>query len=161
MQEVEKDLEYSLPSRALATLGLLIVPPITLVILAAGVWGIANGDGLWRKSQGMIVLLTGFYMCYALREWIRGWHAYRTTYIVGNTGVKVIERGKQPRQLSWEEFYLGVNKRLLPAVVLFSSQGEKPVFLFNNGMHGISREYEQVRDLAVRKLGDRMRTRWL
>jgi hypothetical protein len=161
MREEITGLSYSHPSRFLATLGLLIVPLVIVLALTAAIWGIVNGDGPWRKSEGVIVLLTGIYMCYGLREWIRGWHAYRTTYVVGDAGVRIMEPGKEPRQISWEQFSFGINKRLLPSVVLFSSHVEKPVVFFNNGMSGISCEYEQVRDLAVVKLGDRMRTRLL
>jgi|APFre7841882724_1041349.scaffolds.fasta_scaffold02699_2 hypothetical protein len=161
MQGATAELSYGHPSRLLVTFGFLIVPLVVVVILFAAVRGLVSGGGYWHRTQGVIVLLIGIYMCYGLREWIRGRHAYRTTYLVGDTGVRVVEPGKEPQLIHWEEFSSGIHKKLLPAVVLFSPHIAKPVTFFNNGTRGTSRDFEHVRDLAVGKLGARMRTRWL
>lgn len=160
MRAETAELSHSHPSRFLVTIGFVIVPFVIVLILVAAIWGVVSGDRYWVNTQGVIVLLTGLCMCYGLREWIRGRHAYRTTYVVGGAGVRIMELAKESQQIHWEEFSCGINKRLLPAVVLFSSHPEKPVVSFNKVMRGVSREYKQVRDLAVCKLGERMRTRW-
>lgn len=159
MRQEPAEVWYSHPSRLLGTIGLTSAVLVIILVIAMAIWGIFLSDG--DRIQGVIALLIATCLCYGARKWIRGWHVYRTTYVVGDTGVRILEAEKEPQHIRWEEFSHGINTRLMPTVVLFSPLVEKPVTFLNNGMQGLSPEFETVRDRAVAKLGKRMRTRWV
>lgn len=160
MRQELAEVWYSHPSRLLGTIGLTITVLFIILLIAMAIWDIFLSDGYRPSTQGVIALLMATFFCYGARKWIRGWHVYRTTYVVGDTGVRILEAEKEPKHIHWEEFSHGINTRLMPTVVLFSPLVEKPVTFLNNGMRGISPEFETVRNRAVAKLGKRMRIRW-
>ena len=141
----------------------VLVACVSVVVIVGVAWYARTkiAQSAFSILQTMVAFGAAAFMTLCAFEWIRGWYAYSTTYVVSDTGVTIESRGGS-QHVSWAEFTHGFEKRLQCVVLLYSPHLSRPVVFLNNTLKGgMSSELQRVRTVVRRKLGNKLVRTWL
>ena len=145
-------------------IGLVIVGLIGLGLAAALAIESQSIDIFSTRFAGVVMFVIGLWLGASYLHAMRHLYAFRTQYMLSETGVSIEARDRSRRQLAWTDFEFAIDNRLLRYIQLASSQLDRPVVLMfgTPGAPALRPEekLQLARHLIAEKLGVRFRRQW-